>query len=520
MDSSKLKVIFILTIAAVTALYLGIAAATNQFEAIGWMLAFLGLATVLVLGRHVWAIIPATMVLGGNIGLLPGAPAPWWGAVAVTAGMTSLHILMQKRYYVVRINWIDFAILLQVAAIAQALLRNPAGFSVLGGDVVGGKPYITFGFAIVGYLLISTAKTNINIIRWVIIAMIAIGICDGALALLSVFFPMIGIAILPIYSGVNFHAALAGENTFKDSSSNRLAGSRELGTALCVPAFTLHRPLSCLNPIKPLRFLMISIGLTAILLSGFRQALFYVAVVAIASTIIRKKTMDCLIMGCIGFTLLALLIVTGTTEKLPFGAQRALSVLPIKVREDAREDALESAEWRFEMWKLALSTDRYIKNKFLGDGFAMRADELAILQSVALGTGYNRSREEAQELMMAKGSYHGFHVETIRMTGYFGLACALAGLVIFMRYAWLQIKHFRGHRYWGYILYLCIPFLLHPFYMMLIFGTYRIEFPLILMGAGLLKMIDNIRVREIADITNKKLTGDSHVDPQIEEEVK
>jgi hypothetical protein len=189
---------------------------------------------------------------------------------------------------------------------------------------------------------------------------------------------------------------------------------------------------------------------------------------------------------------------TDTVQKLPYGAQRILSVLPVNVRHDARQNAQGSSDWRFEMWELALTTDRYISNKWLGDGFAFRADELAIMQDAAFGANrISGSKNLGQDLMMAKGSYHGFHVETIRMTGAFGLLCALIGLGIFFRYAWIQIQHFRDRPEWPFILYLCIPFLIHPFYLMLVFGAYRGGFPQILVAAAMIKVLDNIRVSEL-----------------------
>jgi hypothetical protein len=103
-----------------------------------------------------------------------------------------------------------------------------------------------------------------------------------------------------------------------------------------------------------------------------------------------------------------------------------------------------------------------------------------------------------QDLMLAKGSYHGFHVETIRFNGFVGLIAALVAMGIFFKYALNLIRHFRGRQEFGYVLFICMPYLIYPFYYMLVFGSYRNAFPVVLAGAGLLKILDTIRIRELA----------------------
>lgn len=498
MDSNKLKVVLVVIFAAFAALYLGIAAATAQMEAIAWVVGVLGFVFVLVLGKHVWVLIPVCLALGGNINLIPGSPAPWWGAVGVVGTIFTMRFFLRTSDFQFRFTWLEFAIFIQIVAIGQAFVRNPTGLSILGGDVVGGKPYIIFGFAFAAYALLSVVRTDLKIVRWAVIFAVLMAIVDGGLMLMSVLVPALAMKILPIYSGVSFGAAASGREA-GDTADSRLSGAREIGEPLGVAAFTIFRPMSTLNPLRLLPFLLMVSSLGFVLLSGYRSILIYLAIVAVVSSLIRRKLFDVVFCGTLGLFTLTFLVVTDTVQKLPFGAQRILSELPVSVRPDAREAATKSSDWRFEMWRLALTTDRYISNKWLGDGFAFRADELAVMQASLQGDGRGSARFQGQDVMMAKGSYHGFHVETIRMTGAFGLLCALIGLGIFFRYAWIQIQYFRGRPEWGYILWICIPFLIHPFFLMLVFGAYRAEFPQILVAAGLLKVLDSIRVREIAE---------------------
>lgn len=500
MDSSKIKTFIIVVAAALFALYLGIAAATAQMEAIAWVAGALGIVFVLALGKHVWVLIPICLQLGGVITFLPGSPSPWWGAVAVVGVIFALRFLLRKNDFQFRFTWLEFAIFLQMVAVAQAFARNPTGLSVLGGELVGGKPYIIFAFSFIAFALLSVVKADLRIIKWVVICSILMAVMDGGLMLASLFVPSIAMAVLPLYSGVSFTSATTGGGA-TDALESRLDGAKDIGKSLAFAAFTLFRPISTLNPLHPIRFLLMASSLSFILISGFRSVLAQVFLVAIVSSLIRRKFLDVIVCGVIAMLGLMLLVVSGQVEKLPYGAQRILSVLPINVRHDIRVDAEGSANWRFEMWELALTTDRYISNKWLGDGFAYRADEHAMMMDAVHGSSRSHQTNQAsQDLMMAKGSYHGFHVEAIRMTGAFGLLCALIALGIFFRYAWIQIQYFRGRPEWPYVLWICIPFLIHPFYLMLIFGAYRHGFPALLVAAAMLKVLDNIRVTELATV--------------------
>lgn len=501
MDSSKIKAITIVVVAMFFAIYLGIAAATAQFEAIAWVAGVLAVIFILALGKHVWVIIPVSMALLGNISLIPGAPPPWWLATMGVAGITVMRFLMRKTEdFAIRLTWLDFAIFLQILAVGQAFMRNPTGLSILGGDVVGGKPYVIYGFAFAAFFLLSIIQTNLKMVKITVIFTILMSFIDGGLFFASVLVPALAGKILPIYTGVPFDAAVSGASG-PEVSEGRLVGAKYIGEAMGMAAFTLFRPIATLNPLNFIPFVLMISSVSLIMVSGFRSLMFKLAAVAIVSSLIRRKPVDVMVAGVLVMFTLMFLVTTQTAKHLPFGAQRILSELPFDVGVESRAsvDADRSSEWRFEMWKLALTTDRYIQNKILGDGFGYRADELRAALDSLEGDNRRSSSQQGIDAMMAKGSYHGFHVEAIRMTGLLGLLCALVGMGIFFRYAWIQIQYFRGRPEWGYVLYICIPFLIYPFYLMLVFGQYKGEFALILVASAMIKILDNIRVREIRE---------------------
>jgi hypothetical protein len=500
MDSQKIKVILIVIISAIAAVYLGIAAATAQTVAILWVAGIVGIVLVLALGKNIWLLIAAGAVLNGGLNFLPGAVAPWWLAMMLTAGIFTLRFAMRRtEEFTWRWNAMDLVILLHVAMLVQAYIRNPVGLSVLGGSsdgMVGGKPYIAHAFAIACYVLLSMVRTDMRMFRIAVIVMICCAFFDGITILIGTFIPALAAVGIKFYSGFSFTAATTGMGA--DVAEGRTIEGKEVGENLGQAAFTLFRPITTLNPfLNFLGFSMMSIALFCVMISGFRSSMGMLAIYFIVCSLLRRRLADVMACGAMAVIALCILFFIGT-DKLPKAGQRILSVLPIPglVDEEIKENAEGSTDWRVEMWILALTTDRYIMNKMWGDGFGMRKDEMDAVIDSAFGDKRASRGLDQQEVMMRRGSYHGFHVQTIRMTGYVGLTAVLIMLGVFLRHAWSHIQYFKGRPEWGYVLFVCVPFLIYPFYAMLVFGDYRAGIPRLIIMGGFLKMLWNIRYTE------------------------
>jgi hypothetical protein len=495
MESSQIKGLFIVVLAALFAVYLGVAAATAQTEAIAWVAGFMGLAFILALGNNIWMLIPATLGLVGTVNAVPGSPPPWALAIGITGIIYAMRVAMRRIHFTFRFDLLDLAILLQILVVGQAWLRNPSGVMLFGGDSAGGKSNFLFLFAFAGYFALAVTTTTMKHFKWAVTITIAVLLGDGFISVIGDWVPSFASAILPIYSNANFNVAMSGSADWNLESERAGGGFAILGRCMVVPLFCMVRPLSCLNPLRFHYFIIGMSGVIMVLLSGFRSGAAYLAVVFIASSLVRRRVFDVAIVGMASLLFLCLLLISGQAKNLPFGVQRVLSILPVEVSAAARVDAENSTEWRLEMWRLALFTDRYIRDKTLGDGFGISAREMqAKLDQTFSGTYQGFS---IQDQMLATGSYHGFHVETIRFTGVVGLIAALIAMAIFFRKALELIRFYRPRKEFPWVAYLCIPFLIYPFWAMLVFGSYRVEFPQFLALAGMLKMLDNIRRAEL-----------------------
>jgi hypothetical protein len=70
---------------------------------------------------------------------------------------------------------------------------------------------------------------------------------------------------------------------------------------------------------------------------------------------------------------------------------------------------------------------------------------------------------------------------------------ALFFMIVCFRKAMQLIRASRGHPFFPYTVYVCIPFVIYPFWAMLVFGSYRLDFPMMVAMSGILKLMDQLR---------------------------
>jgi hypothetical protein len=492
MDSSKIKALLILFFALCFALYLGVAAATAQIETLLWVGSGLFLTICFLLGRHIWILIPATLGMRGSLNIIPGSPDAWQLMTVIVFTFTILRIATRQQQLFFRWTGMETALLLVAFTILQAYFRNPTGLSILGGDVAGGKPYFIFAAAITAYLLISTADADLRSWRWAVIAYIAITLVDGIIAAVAGLSPAFAGFMIRFYSNVSFTVAQGFESA-ADVDEKRITEFGQIGSLLGMIACSFWRPVAALDFRKPWRGLIALSAVVFTVLGGFRGGsarLFFNFAVA---SFLRRKPLDVLLIGIIGILTVSIALIAIPTDTLPFSVQRLLTVLPgVQVRSDVARDAEQSNDFRFDMWKLALGSDRYITNKWLGDGFQYSASELAARESMMFHDYRMTGGMTTQEMFMATGAYHGFHVETIRHTGIVGLIAATAALIVIAIFAMRCIRQYRDHAAFGYVIFICMPFLIHPVWYWLIFGDYKFGFPQLIALAGMIRLLSKI----------------------------
>ncbi len=500
MNSRNLTGFAIIALGVPIALWLGVSVAQEQVTTVLWVAAALFFCVCLALGRHVWLLIPATLGMRGTVNALPGSPDVWALMTIAVGFFTFARIAVRRQDFKLHWSGMETALLLVALTILQAGIRNPVGLSILGGEVGGGKPYFVFALGLAAYVLVATANADIRSWRWAVLAFAVGAALDNLIAIAGETSPTFAKYVLRYYSNVSF-AAAQDLNWSTDIEDVRLGSLGRLGALLGLVACTFWRPLGALDLGKPWRAVTAIGAVVLLFLGGGRGPMARLVTNFIYGSALRGKWMD-VVIGCTaGIMFLAGLIVAMPTNQLPYSVQRVLSALPglnLNLRSDVVADATHSSELRFDMWRLALTSDKYIDNKILGDGFQVKQRELDARLAYTFGDYRMSGGMDTLEMFMSTGSYHGFHAETIRFTGVVGLIAASGALIVFGVFGMRCIRRYRDSPHFGFVMFVSMPFLIHWWWFWVIFGSYREQMPSTIATAGLVKLLWVIHKRETA----------------------
>jgi len=445
---------------------------------------------LLVARERIWMIIPAFWMLNGKMAVLPLPFTVAQLAIFLAFGM----FLLLKALKVVRMKpkngIVEIWMLIMLGYLVTVYMRNPVGVEALGFDLVGGKPYVDICVAYAAYWVLARVVVPVRQALWV---------------------PLLGLFGTSVHSFLNFlafrYSGLVGPlaNLYSgiaaaESNADPLAALPEeggggawaylqgLGTALASTATCFWRPFTLINPVHFRRFMMFMSGVAFILLSGFRSNIIGIFEIFMLSSYFRRGWGELLRAGALGVVAIAFMVLLqGNVIDLPLSAQRALSFLPGKWEEAAKSEAESSTQWRIEMWKAMMTGDKYIKNKWLGDGFGFTHYQLETMAANSFGGTHSN----AQENLMISGGVHSGPISTIRYVGYVGLAIFLVLLVLLSVRAARLIRRAQGTPFFPLALSFGMGTVLMPFSFIFIFGAFESDLPAVILTVGFQRLLEN-----------------------------
>ncbi len=488
MDSNKIKLIIVAIVATFAALYLGIAAATAQFEALAWIGGGVGLTVCIAMGRRIWLLLPLVTSLGLVVPLPGNFPSDFL-TQGVVVGFSVLLFLIRRLPLQFRFTELELWCVLFLLCVAQAYLRHPVGLNIFGTSNVGGKPYAVLGMLVVTSALLASLKVEPNELKWWVHLTMIGSWANFGLGVVAKFVPSVG-----YFLGATFGASEASD----DAVSRELADPRAAGRATYLRIITLNLANWISSRISPLKacfhplwapLILFSIGGAAY--SGYRSQMAAVGLTYLVGVFYQggiRQTVLSLVLGVFGIVVLAF---SNLIVPLPPNVQRALTFLPGTWEQRYKDDAKGSTEWRTELWMEALRSDRYIHNKFLGDGLGMTVAQLqqaaALAENRGAGTtGFDYHRES----ILISGDYHSGPVQTIRTCGYLGLAVLLIGMFRVLVHAHRQIQRCRNTEWYPTTMFICIVFVWAPVSWIFIFGSFSGGAHALLMGTALIRMLE------------------------------
>lgn len=489
MDSGKIKAILIAILAVFVALYLGISAATAQLETIAWVLGGGTLVICVLLGRRIWLLIP----LFGSMELslrIPGQPTTLLLAQVLVLGFAMLLLLMRKLPFRLQLTELEWWLVILTLMILQAYLRNPVGLNILGGGAVGGRPYAIFAISIMVALLLAGLRVPLADLKLILRLSIFGGLVNAGVAVVGHFFPLVA-----YWTGGSYvnEAETNYENlgvAVDTGAAGRIGSLQNItrNVALWITSFV--SPLkACFHPLWAPLVLFTVVGAA---FSGFRSAVITVGVIYLIGIAYRGGITSLLISGLGGVAAVALLAVVNLIYPLPPNVQRGLSFIPGSWEERYVKDASGSTDWRIEIWEEALLSDRWIKNKFLGDGLGFSAHELAYQLNSAKENRRGMSGFDAhRETIMANGDYHSTLVSGVRTAGYLGTFILIIATFRLAVHAHRLIRRHRRDEYYPLCLFLGIPLVAAPFNLFIgstNFGQVASSF---ILGIAMIRLLQN-----------------------------
>jgi len=484
-----LTVFFVTLLGILFAVYAGSLSGKGQ---IGSLVTLLGLALcvgiLLIARQRVWMLIPICWALNGQIPVLPLPFGPRDIVVLLVFGtflvLKALKVIRLKPTY----SSLDFCVVLVLLYLVSVYLRNPVGVSALGSDRVGGRPYFNIFIGAVAYWVLARSILSPLAAKILPLLMLGGSLTTGFLGTLTYYFPSTVPILSQIYTGVTAETYNAGDLRFATTgeTTSRKDFLMHIGGPVALALCSYFRPLTLINPLHIWRFVAFMTSLGLILFSGFRSVLLAVMVWMMISSYFRGGTIDMIRLFFLGAPVLVILVaMQGTVIDLPLSAQRTLSFLPGNWNPIAVSDAKSSTEWRTHMWKTVLTEEKYIKNRWLGDGFGFTKYELfTMTQAITTGDGL-----AMQENMMIVGAVHSGPISAIRYVGIVGFGLFLGLLFVTCREAVRLANRAKGTVYFPVTLMVCIPIIWEPINYIFIFGGFDSALPNALFNAGLIKML-------------------------------
>ena len=473
------------------ALLIGKAVAGGNFKFLAMMVAVgVSITAALAIGKNYWMLIPIMGSLAGSISVLP-VPFSYseLGAIGAIA-LYCVHIAFKKSTFGFKTNLVDFLIILNIAWLVVAYARNPIGFRFSGGDTMGGRDYFKVMIAFGSYVVLANSLVSPKLAKKLPYILVVPGIIMGLFLAATQYVPSLGRIVYPFYGAVSIqdfaYFASGGEE------ASRITAFADVGKSLTILLCALFPPVSLVLPGYPVRFGAFALACFAVLISGFRNAVISIAAYVSIGTGLRQRWSDFWLFAGIGLLAICLVVLLQASGfSLPYTVQRSLSFIPFVDWDSKAVIAGEnSKQWRYEMWDAAWNTDKYIKNKLLGDGFGFSAADFNAIMDVELGGGTGFIGGADQEAWLVRGSFHSGPLSTIRFVGIIGLLLFTAAMLAMAANAFKLVNATRGSPFFPWAVFTAIPVIYLPFEYYAIFGAYNSAFPTMILTAGYMKLLE------------------------------
>lgn len=492
--------------ALILALFLGQWVVTAPKEVgIGFAL-IVALIAFFVLNKNVWILVPTFMTVSISFPWIPGSFSPIELTCMYLIACTAVLLVARRITFQIRMTAIEWSSLFVILMLAQSYARNPAGLNMFQSDYVGGRPYLLVIIALFVGIILSTIRTTPELINKAF-----------KLSVLG-YIGSFGINVmaqisgkLATYTGLLFGVYGPGGRGLVDPSGavlpdpesagrNSAAATMAKGASRILIAF--RHPLKALY--SPFWLMVLMAALVGAGMSGFRNVIASTVLTIVLGTYYWGRSRAIVLGVFIGISGYVALNIMNLVYPLPPNIQRSLTFLPGTWEERYRVDAESSTDWRLDMWKEALYTERFIENKLLGDGLGIRKEDFTRMVEISFSAVI--SDEMSQERAMLAGDFHSGPVTTIRVIGYVGLFVLIGMLIVVAIRAHKMIMYARGKPFFMPVIYFCLPMVWFPIFFLFVFGSFKSSIPTFFIQMGLLRLLENNLKNQVTTVEPEELS--------------
>jgi O-Antigen ligase len=389
----------------------------------------LALVLPLLLRWHHWLLL-LSWNLSFDLFYLKGQPPPWLVMTAVSLVIVILQgALSQQRRFIYVPQIILPLIAITAVMVLTAKLTGGFGLRAFGSEVYGGRKYVYALGAVLGYFALTSTRIPPNRIKLAL----ALFFLGGVTAAIGDLYGVLPSFFNPIFWFFSPDPYAAAEMASGSTGVIRFAGIATASLAVLSYMQARYGIRGLFLSGKPWRWMIFIALFGTGMLGGFRIYVIEVAVAFLVQFFLEgmHRTRLLPIFGAMGIAAMA--VVLPFADKMPLAMQRAVAFLPVKINSEAKAEAQESLNWRFEMWSGLLP--EIPRHLLLGTGYGFAAGEYQFMGNTAF-----QSSDPSQQGLALSMDYHNGWLSVLLTFGIWGM---LATLWFFGAGLWALTCNFR-----------------------------------------------------------------------------
>ncbi len=294
---------------------------------------------------------------------LPSHPPLWLAAIPLSFGISILHRALTKDAQFISVPQVTWPLLFLTGVICVTAKMTGLGVRVLGSDVYGGKRYIYLLCAILAYFALTARHIRPERAKWYV-GLFFLGALTSVVGDLLPYVPSWSYFIFWLFPPTGYDVSRG-----LDSDAVRFSGLCKTVDFIVMFMLAIYGIRGIFSAGKFWRMILFCILFPLGLFGGFRGYIIIFGAIFLVQFFLEGLYRTSLLPKLAVAGIVVIIALFPLAPKLPYAAQRALSILPLPLQIDpaAQKDAQESWDWRVKIWHGVLpQVSQYL---WLGKGY-------------------------------------------------------------------------------------------------------------------------------------------------------